>query len=268
MVTTELPLLPLIATTQGAVALIPLSPAACLNSVIVREVTFRCRPDHSILVGVEVQARPGTYPVTTSAGIIIASLDITPTPWPKARRPAGAAGAPAPKGRIEQDRAAKGAAYQSHVTKWASYHLQAPLREPINASYRVSESFGLHRFYGASTIASIHGGDDLAAPMRGGWNSNPPSAQSMASGVVVLAQSLWLEGNTVIVYHGDNVYTTYCHLSTIRVAVNDLIPAGRSLGSIGSTGRSSGVHLHLAMRIGNVNVSPLQARDTLNRFLR
>jgi murein DD-endopeptidase MepM/ murein hydrolase activator NlpD len=90
----------------------------------------------------------------------------------------------------------------------------------------------------------------------------------MAPGVVVLAQPLWFEGNTVIVYHGDNVYTTYCHLKNIRVNVNDLVSAGHLLGVIGSTGRASGVHLHLAMRIGNANVSPLQARDALNRTIR
>jgi murein DD-endopeptidase MepM/ murein hydrolase activator NlpD len=64
------------------------------------------------------------------------------------------------------------------------------------------------------------------------------------------------------------VYTTYCHLKNIRVNVNDLVSAGHLLGVIGSTGRASGVHLHLAMRIGNANVSPLQARDALNRTIR
>ncbi len=215
-----------------------------------------------------MDAPTGEHLITTPGGEVIASLTITQTPWPIVQRPAGASASPAPAGRLAQDRAAKNRAYSSHQTRWQDYHLQAPLRHPLEAAHRISGSFGLRRMYGKSGTVSIHSGVDLAPPTSGAWSQSPPSAHSMAPGVVVLAQSLWLEGNMVVVYHGDSIYTTYCHLKNMRVKVGALVAVGTPVGHVGSTGHSSGPHLHLALRIHGVNVDPLAARDTLNSAVR
>lgn|GEM_PF-6249557 len=257
--------LPRITVAQGHVAVVTLSPNACLTPIIIREKEFRCRPDNTVLVGIPADLKSGVYSITTSGNITVAALDVTDTTWLRVQRTSGVTGPPPPAGRLLRDREAKNVAFSAHASpQWHSYILQAPLVLPISTDFRITDPFGLQRVYGKRASVNIHYGVDLAPPVGGSWQQRPPSAQSMASGVVTLATYLWLEGNTVIVYHGDGVYTAYCHLSKITVQRGTLVSAGQQLGLIGSTGRSSGTHLHLTFRVHGVSVDPLLARIVIN----
>lgn len=78
-------------------------------------------------------------------------------------------------------------------------------------------------------------------------------------GRVVWAAPLASYGNTVVVAHGSGVRTLYAHLSQIDVALLEPVSTGQRLGLVGSTGRSTGPHLHFEVRVRGAAVDPLGA---------
>lgn len=76
------------------------------------------------------------------------------------------------------------------------------------------------------------------------------------AGTVALASELYLAGNTVVLDHGLGVFTFYCHFSRILVKRGDAVRKGDPIGRVGSTGRSTGPHLHWGVRILNARVDP------------
>lgn len=113
---------------------------------------------------------------------------------------------------------------------------------------RLSSKFGLKRFYNGIK-KSPHNGLDIAAP-RG------TSVKASNNGLVVFAGDLYYSGNTVIIDHGLNLFTAYYHLSKMNVSVNDFISQGEILGFVGTTGRSTGPHLHWTVKLKGARVSP------------
>lgn len=97
--------------------------------------------------------------------------------------------------------------------------------------------------------SSVHGGVDLQVPA-----GEPIRAANR--GRVVLAGPLYLSGNSVIIDHGLGTFSFYCHMSKLLVRRGDMASKGAVIGRCGSTGRSSGPHLHWAMRAGDSRVDP------------
>lgn len=96
-----------------------------------------------------------------------------------------------------------------------------------------------------------HSGLDIAAP-RG------RIIKSAGNGVVI--HSGWMRGGCgigVVINHGD-YETVYCHTSKVLVSKGDKIKRGQSIGRVGSTGRSTGPHLHFEVRKGNKSYNPLK----------
>ncbi|MBN2557504.1 MAG: M23 family metallopeptidase [Clostridia bacterium] len=77
------------------------------------------------------------------------------------------------------------------------------------------------------------------------------------SGVVVMAEELIRCGNTVIIDHGMNLFTSYLHMSAFDVSVGDFVEKGDLIGKVGSTGFSTGSHLHWAATLNGNYISPL-----------
>lgn len=102
----------------------------------------------------------------------------------------------------------------------------------------------------------FHKGLDLSAP------TGTP-VHSLRPGTVVFAGARGGYGNVVFVDHGDGVQSRYAHLSEVDVAAGDRIGIDRALGKVGSTGRSTGPHLHLEVRRSGdaVDPRPLLERD-------
>jgi murein DD-endopeptidase MepM/ murein hydrolase activator NlpD len=119
-------------------------------------------------------------------------------------------------------------------------------REPVNAA--PTDSFGTRRMFNGK-LASIHQGMDFRAatgtPVRAG-----------NSGVVVLAQPLYYEGNCVVIDHGLGLFTISMHLSRIDVREGQQVAAGERLGLSGATGRVTGPHLHWAVRWEGAYLDP------------
>ena len=127
----------------------------------------------------------------------------------------------------------------------------APLAEPVAG--RRTSPFGRYRTY-SDGRRSYHRGTDLAAP------SGTPVAAA-AAGVVRQAGWQHIFGNVVIVDHGQGVSTSYNHLSAVSVAVGDVVALGEEVGRVGSTGQSTGPHLHWGLVVDGVSVDAEQWLD-------
>ena len=114
---------------------------------------------------------------------------------------------------------------------------------------RISGVFGSQRIFNGQK-RSPHSGNDIASP-----NGTPVKA--VESGTVVVAYpDMYYNGNVVVIDHGYFVNTTYAHLSAFNVKVGDRVKKGDVIGNVGSTGRSTGNHLHLTLNVFGVNVRP------------
>lgn len=101
--------------------------------------------------------------------------------------------------------------------------------------------------------STYHRGIDIAAPQ------NSP-VQATGGGVVVFAGPDGANGNIVRIDHGNGVQTSYGHLHSIDVQPGEHVGAGDRLGGVGSTGRSTGNHLHYAVKVGDEFVDPMAAQ--------
>ncbi|MFJ5771944.1 peptidoglycan DD-metalloendopeptidase family protein [Psychrobacillus sp. NPDC093180] len=95
-----------------------------------------------------------------------------------------------------------------------------------------------------------HEGIDIARP-------NGFTIKASDNGVVEAAGWDGTYGNRIIVNHQNGYKTTYAHLSSISVSVGDVVPQGSKLGIMGSTGRSTGTHLHFEVKKNGVTIDPL-----------
>jgi murein DD-endopeptidase MepM/ murein hydrolase activator NlpD len=111
--------------------------------------------------------------------------------------------------------------------------------------------FGSIRSYNGGPVVGNHAGTDIAAGQ--GRNVVAP-----AKGRVVVIDKVQLRGNIVILDHGLGVYTTYAHLSQIDVQVGQTVEKGQAFAKVGSTGLSTGPHLHWELWVNGQNVDPLE----------
>ncbi len=123
-----------------------------------------------------------------------------------------------------------------------------PFRLPVDGP--VTSNYGVRSVYNG-VPAGYHLGVDFRAD-----EGTPVVAAE--HGVVTLAEPLPLGGQTVVVDHGGGVFTTYLHLSAIAVRAGQPVRAGDLLGRVGSTGLSTGPHLHWGLRVHGVLVDPLE----------
>lgn len=94
-----------------------------------------------------------------------------------------------------------------------------------------------------------HQGADISAP-----TGTPVKATN--TGEVVVAQTLWMRGKTVVIDHGLGVFSMYNHLDRIDVKPGDRVSRGERIGTVGATGFVTGAHLHWELRIGSTSVNP------------
>ncbi len=125
---------------------------------------------------------------------------------------------------------------------------KAPFEMPIKGVD--SAGFGSARRYAPGGPVSRHTGLDLAAA-----EGTPIHAAN--DGTVVLARKLPISGNTVAIDHGDGVVSLYFHQSKILVHDGEAVTRGEVIGQVGSTGLSTGPHLHWEMRVNGVPTNPL-----------
>lgn len=116
---------------------------------------------------------------------------------------------------------------------------------------RISGLFGAQRIYRGEPGA-YHSGTDIARP-----TGTPILAP--ADGVVILAvdRPFTLEGNLLMIDHGNGLNSAFLHLSRMDVKVGDHVRQGQSIGAIGMTGRATGPHLHWSLRWRDAKLDPM-----------
>lgn len=116
---------------------------------------------------------------------------------------------------------------------------------------RVSGLFGAQRIYRGEP-GSYHSGVDVARP-----TGTPLMAP--ADGVVVLAtqSEFTLEGRLLMVDHGMGLNSAFLHMDSIDVKEGEAVRRGQRLGTVGSTGRATGPHMHWGMKWGDARIDPL-----------
>jgi len=205
------------------------------------------------LVGIDLETRPGSYAIDVRATLggrrtagkhVLAvkaksfptrrlTMDekfVTPPPEVQARIAS------------EAERLAAVFASESEARGW-----EGAFRAPVDAP--PISSFGKRSILNGKP-RSPHAGTDFGSP---------PGAEVRApgGGRVVLADDLYFSGNTVIVDHGLGLFSLFAHLSKIDVEKGTLLRTGRIVGRVGSTGRSTGPHLHWSVRLAGARVDPL-----------
>lgn len=122
---------------------------------------------------------------------------------------------------------------------------------------RVSSPFGPRRLEGEAE-ARLHAGLDIAAP------TGTP-IRAARGGTVTFAGRRGGYGNTVVIEHGGGLSTLYAHAASIDVAEGDRVRAGAPIATVGSTGRSTGPHLHFEIRRDGEPVDPARALRIADR---
>ncbi|MGM0508561.1 MAG: M23 family metallopeptidase [Fusobacteriota bacterium] len=112
----------------------------------------------------------------------------------------------------------------------------------------ITTKFGATRYHN-NKLANRHNGIDIAAP-----KGTPIKATN--TGEISLSADLLRTGNTVIIDHGWDIYSSYLHLSELLVEEGDFVKKGDIIGYVGSTGFSTGPHLHWSISIGRVFIDP------------
>ncbi|HYD61723.1 MAG TPA: M23 family metallopeptidase [Noviherbaspirillum sp.] len=122
-----------------------------------------------------------------------------------------------------------------------------PTIQPVNVSYNAS-GFGW-RFDPFTGRQAFHEGIDFAA-------ATGTPIVAAAGGVVIAAEYHHQFGNMVEVDHGNDIVTRYAHCSRLGVKVGDIVRRGQHIADIGSTGRSTGSHLHFEVLVKGVQQDP------------
>ena len=114
---------------------------------------------------------------------------------------------------------------------------------------RISSPFGAQRVING-VKQKHHSGVDIAVP-----TGTPIKAT--ADGMVVLAENdLFYTGGTILIAHGGGIVSGYSHLSSLSVKNGDVVKAGDIIGLSGSTGRSTGPHLHFTLSWNDIRIAP------------
>ena len=126
---------------------------------------------------------------------------------------------------------------------------QDPLEPPVDGC--VTSPFGVKRLHNGKPTGEFHGGVDQRTPAG-------EAIRAISDGKVVFAKQFNVLGNAVGLDHGQGLGSMYLHMTKLAVADGAIVKKGDALGYAGSTGRSTGPHLHWVLYANGVNVNPAQ----------
>jgi len=126
---------------------------------------------------------------------------------------------------------------------------QDPLAPPVPGC--MTSPFGLKRLHNGKPTGEYHGGVDQRTP------TGEP-IRAVAAGTVTFAQQFNVLGNAAGIDHGQGLESMYLHMSKLVVTPGAQVQRGDILGYAGSTGRSTGPHLHWVLYVNGINVNPAQ----------
>ena len=136
-------------------------------------------------------------------------------------------------------------------------YITSPFIAPMQSV--ITSDFGKARVYNDS-LKGYHSGTDYRAAV-----GTPIIASN--DGIVAMVEDRFYSGGTVLLDHGQGIYTCYFHMSAFDVQKGQKVKKAQVLGLSGATGRVTGPHLHFAVRINKVQVDPLQFIELMNNTL-
>jgi len=161
-----------------------------------------------------------------------------------------------PPETLERIAAEKAEAQLIYNTTTPKRYWSNPFIRPIESN--TTSEYGSQRTYNG-TLKSYHGGVDFRA-------RTPLPILSSNDGVVVLAKDRYYSGGTVIIDHGEGLYTCYFHFSRLDVKAGDSVSRGQTIGLSGATGRITGPHLHFAIMVHGIQTDPVDLLTQLNKL--
>jgi murein DD-endopeptidase MepM/ murein hydrolase activator NlpD len=245
---------------NGAPVLLRVTPPQPVRTLsgnwLGHEISFSFHEGRTVwfaLAGASLVTKPGAYPIelsaeTTGGKLLVdhETIVVERQSYPRAiLKVAGRYTAPSPEElrEIEQDKQIKEQVFRtlSKNRAWNGSFIR-----PVKAA--VSGVFGVERVFNG-TVESTHLGLDFRVP------AGTPVA-AVNRGRIILARALFFEGNCVVIDHGQGLMTLYLHLSKMLVKEGDSVEKGQAIALSGGTGRSTGPHLHLAVRWQDVYLNP------------
>lgn len=199
---------------------------------------FRARTGYQALLAVPLDAKPETITVEVQSAVRPVEIKVTPSTFPETSVVVEEEMANPDKpdrDRIDADNAAIIAAVGK---AGGAPQFTAAFRRPPG---EVTSTYGEWRTFNDGH-RSQHLGLDLFA-------REASKVAAINAGTVVLVRETFLAGNIVVVAHGAGIASAYYHLSKVSVAEGDKVTQGAELGLAGHTGRTTGPHLHLTIRI-------------------
>jgi murein DD-endopeptidase MepM/ murein hydrolase activator NlpD len=130
----------------------------------------------------------------------------------------------------------------------------SPFSMPLDGKIRITSVFATRRCYDCpdgSHPTTYHGGLDMGASLG-------TPVRAPAAGKVVLAEKLAVRGNVIIIDHGLGVYSLFAHNSKLIATVGQMVQKGEIVSQVGSTGLSTGPHLHWELHVSGPPVDPLE----------
>ncbi len=130
-----------------------------------------------------------------------------------------------------------------------SRYWQDPFEPPVDGC--VTSPFGVKRLHNGKPTGEFHGGVDQRTPAG-------EAIRAIADSKVIFAKQFNVLGNAVGLDHGQGLGSMYLHMTKLAVEDGAVVKKGDVLGYAGSTGRSTGPHLHWVLYVNGVNVNPAQ----------
>ncbi|MGZ5207573.1 MAG: peptidoglycan metallopeptidase Pgp3 [Sulfuricurvum sp.] len=161
-----------------------------------------------------------------------------------------------PSETLERIALEKAEAEKIYATYNTVRYWNKPFIRPIE-SITTSE-YGCARTYNG-VLKSYHGGADFRA-------LTPLPVLASNDGIIVLAKNRYYAGGTMIIDHGEGIYTCYFHLSQLDAKVGDKVTRGQSIGLSGATGRITGPHLHFGVMVHGIQSDPINLLTQINQL--
>ncbi|WP_331775527.1 M23 family metallopeptidase [Sulfurospirillum sp. 1612] len=145
-------------------------------------------------------------------------------------------------------------AYKIYNTITPKRYWNKPFILPLHS--HITSAYGNARMFN-NTLQSFHSGTDFRAKIG-------TKVHAANDGVVVIAKKRYYAGGSVVIDHGQGVYSCYYHLSRITVHVGEKITQNEVLGLSGQSGRVNGPHLHFTIMVYAHAINPLQFEKQIN----
>ncbi|MEG0768810.1 MAG: M23 family metallopeptidase [Ruthenibacterium sp.] len=214
----------------------------------------KCASGYSAEIGVGYNVTPGTYVISVHCGELSMTKTIAVLPRSFERQDMTIDGdIIASTNTADASAQWRDAIWSLYETADDTVYWKDIFRSPVDCDV-VNTSYGLFRYTNGGSTPDRHAGVDFDSD-----EGDPVYAPN--NGRVVYAGFLTLTGNTVVIEHGAGLKSYIFHMKTLHCAKGDMVKTGELIGEVGSTGYSTGPHMHYEVKIGRQSIDPLPLLD-------